>query len=260
MPLHITRPCRSSLAAMLIGSVAFTACGGSNDETDSTQASSSTSSGTADPQPGSTSSGDPQPGGGAPASQPAAGTSPPDSASDGTPVAAASGPSATPTPASTPAAAPSAPAPAPAAQSASACAGVTQSALLSAINAARAASRQCGGALRAAVPALSWNAALANAAQRHSTDMATRNFFSHTGSDGSSVGQRVSAAGYRWSSVGENISGGQSSTSAVMSGWLSSVGHCNNIMGASFQEVAVACVSQPGSTYTHYWTMVLARP
>jgi uncharacterized protein YkwD len=110
------------------------------------------------------------------------------------------------------------------------------------------------------VPALRWNAALATAANRHSTDMATRNFFSHTGSDGSDVGQRVSAAGYRWTAVGENIAGGQSSVSSVMSGWLASAGHCNNIMGASYQDVAVACVARPGSTYTRYWTMVLARP
>lgn len=90
--------------------------------------------------------------------------------------------------------------------------------------------------------------------------MATRNYFSHTGSDGSDVGRRASEAGYGWSAVAENISGGPSLVSAVMSAWLASAGHCANIMRASYQQVGVACVSQPGSTYTRYWTMVLARP
>lgn len=140
------------------------------------------------------------------------------------------------------------------------CSGFSQSDLLAAINAARAQARQCGSTTRPAVPALGWNSALATAASRHSTDMATRNFFSHTGSDGSDVGQRVSNAGYRWTSVGENIAAGPSTVSSVMSGWLASAGHCNNIMGANYQHVAVACVSRSGSTYTRYWTMVLARP
>jgi hypothetical protein len=40
--------------------------------------------------------------------------------------------------------------------------------------------------------------ALTQAALVHSDDMVANNFFSHTGSDGSSAGQRATAAGYAW--------------------------------------------------------------
>lgn len=101
---------------------------------------------------------------------------------------------------------------------------------------------------------------LFTAAEVHSRDMATNNYFSHTGLDGRGVTQRVRAAGYEWRAVGENIAAGQRDVVTVMNGWLASAGHCANIMGADFQDVAVACVEQTGTSYGRYWTMVLARP
>jgi uncharacterized protein YkwD len=70
----------------------------------------------------------------------------------------------------------------------------------------------------------------------------------------------VRTEGYAWKAGGENIAAGQSSVTAVMSGWLSSPGQCANIMSANYSHVAVACVRQSGSAYGRYWTMVLARP
>lgn len=131
--------------------------------------------------------------------------------------------------------------------------------LIQQINAARAVTRSCGGTTRPAANAVSWDAALAAAAARHSSDMAQNNFFNHTGSDGSTVGLRATAAGYSWSGIGENIAAGYTSVSAVMTGWLSSEGHCNNIMNSAYTHVALACVAEPGTTYTRYWTMVLGR-
>ena len=49
------------------------------------------------------------------------------------------------------------------------------------------------------------------AAYRHSRDMADHDHFSHTGTDGSTLGARVDAAGYAWSGVGENIGAGYGS-------------------------------------------------
>ena len=250
---------RSPLTVALFCSGGLRACGGGSDgDPDNSTATSSTSAGSGGGttgQPANT----PAPSGGAPA--PAAAAPGASTVAAASPAAASPAPAPAPVSAAAPAAAPPpAPAPAPAGATAGSCGGFSQSDLLAAINAARAQARQCGSTTRPAVPALGWNSALASAASRHSTDMATRNFFSHTGSDGSDVGQRVSNAGYRWSSVGENIAAGPSTVSSVMSGWLASAGHCNNIMGANYQQVAVACVSRSGSTYTRYWTMVLARP
>ncbi len=52
---------------------------------------------------------------------------------------------------------------------------------------------------------LVWDARLAAVARAHSEEMARTGFFSHTGSDGSLPSWRVSMAGVRWLSTGENI-------------------------------------------------------
>ena len=132
--------------------------------------------------------------------------------------------------------------------------------LLQLINAARAQPRVCGSSNLPAVGALAWNDRLFSAAARHSRDMAVNNYFSHTSLDGRSFSRRITDEGYAQSFAGENIAAGQSTVSAVMSGWLASPGHCANIMRAEFRDVAVSCVSQAGSNYGRYWTMVLARP
>jgi uncharacterized protein YkwD len=127
------------------------------------------------------------------------------------------------------------------------------------VNAQRSAGASCGsrGAFAAAVP-LAWNDALTQAGLRHSDDMVARNFFSHTGSDGTSAGMRATAAGYVWSSWGENIAAGQRSVAEVVAGWMASDGHCANIMGPGFRDLGLACVSgNAGTTYGTYWTMVL---
>lgn len=96
------------------------------------------------------------------------------------------------------------------------------------------------------------------AALGHSNDMQQLNFFSHTGSNGSDPGQRLTNAGYSWRTYGENIAAGQSSVQSVVNGWMNSPGHCANIMNSSFREIAVACVKGgTGNTYGTYWTMVL---
>jgi Cysteine-rich secretory protein family len=117
----------------------------------------------------------------------------------------------------------------------------------------------CGseGSFPSAAP-LAWNAALTQASLVHSDDMVAANFVSHTGSDGSSAGQRATAAGYVWQSWGENIAAGQPSVAAVMAGWMASPGHCANIMHERLRDIGVACVSGGASnTYRTYWTMTL---
>jgi uncharacterized protein YkwD len=154
-----------------------------------------------------------------------------------------------------------APSPAPAAASTCGLADFAAS-LLARVNQVRAAGADCrsGGSFGPAA-ALSWNALLTQAADAHSQDMVAHNFFSHTGSDGSTLGSRVSATGYAWTNLGENIAAGQPSVNVVVDGWMASDGHCSNIMNPAFQEIGVACV--PGTTstaYGTYWTMDLARP
>jgi uncharacterized protein YkwD len=106
--------------------------------------------------------------------------------------------------------------------------------------------------------ALTWNTLLTQAAERHSQDMVAKNFFAHTGSDGSTLGDRVTATGYVWSNLGENIAAGYSGIDKVMSGWMASDGHCANLMDPAFTEVGLVCVAGSATTtYSSYWTMDL---
>lgn len=133
--------------------------------------------------------------------------------------------------------------------------------MLQLINQARSQARTCGvyGDFPAAGN-VNWNDKLFKAANGHSQDMAKVNFFSHTGSDGLAFSDRITAAGYSYSSAAENIAAGQSSTQAVVNAWLTSEGHCKNIMTSGYTEIGSACVSSESATYKTYWTLLLARP
>lgn len=87
-------------------------------------------------------------------------------------------------------------------------------------NAARAVSRTCGSVSAPAVPTLSLSSQLTAASQGHARDMTNLNYFSHTSQDGRTFDQRISAAGYTWSAVGENIAAGQPTPEAVVAGSL----------------------------------------
>lgn len=127
------------------------------------------------------------------------------------------------------------------------------------VNALRAAGAVCGTTAYAAAAALVWNSTLLAAAKGHSADMAQKNYFSHTSQDGRTAGQRITTAGYNWSAYGENIAAGQTTVEQVMTGWINSPGHCQNLMNPNFREVAVACVRNDAADYRLYWTMDLGR-
>ena len=133
---------------------------------------------------------------------------------------------------------------------------------LDAVNQARSVARLCGATQYNAAPPVAWNDDLAMAAYLHSFDMATNDFFSHTGSDGSSAGARITREGYDWASYGENIAVGYPTVSAVIQGWLGSEGHCRNIMNPGFEEIGAGfAVGQfGGSPSARYWTFDLASP
>ncbi|MEU2494488.1 sigma-70 family RNA polymerase sigma factor [Streptomyces sp. NPDC007883] len=95
------------------------------------------------------------------------------------------------------------------------------------------------------------NDKLETAARRHSEDMAARGYFDHTSPDGSDPGDRITAAGYRWSTYGENIARGQQSPSSVMDSWMNSPGHRANILNCSFKELGVGIHDGSGGPW---WT------
>ena len=128
---------------------------------------------------------------------------------------------------------------------------INKSLLLQLVNDARAKGCNCGTTYMPPAPPVIWNDLLEQAAYNHSNDMYTKNYFSHYGLDGSTPATRVTAVGYRWRALGENLAKGYLNESSVIAGWLKSPGHCRNIMNPKFKDMGV---SKVGS----YWTQELA--
>lgn len=96
---------------------------------------------------------------------------------------------------------------------------------------------------------LRFSCRLYEAAKIHTIDMARNRRMSHTGSDGSRLGDRVNRVGYPYSRVGENVAYGQRTPEAVVRSWMNSQGHRQNILNPNFTEIGVAHSHQ-------YWTQV----
>src|SRR5262249_32841966 len=96
---------------------------------------------------------------------------------------------------------------------------------------------------------LAWNDALAQAAQRHSQDMAINQYQSHTGSNGSTSGQRMQQSGYtNATSTGENAYAYATSVDEAMEAFLidwgvAGNGHRDNLLqpgvsaGSAYRDV-----------------------
>ena len=105
---------------------------------------------------------------------------------------------------------------------------------------------------------------LTKAALRHARAMAARDFFSHTGVDESTPGQRLTRAGYIWGLVAENIAAGQHTPIEAVRTWMDSPGHRHNILMKGVIHVGLAHVRRdpdPGEvSFKDYWVIVLAAP
>lgn len=133
--------------------------------------------------------------------------------------------------------------------------------VLQLVNQARQVGRRCGGRIFAAVASLRLDSILYKVALAHSEEMALHSDLSHQGRNGSTPAQRARAAGYRTHGVvGENIAGGPTTAADVVSGWLASPGHCENIMDRRFVEMGLAYALNPTSQSVVYWTQLLAVP
>jgi uncharacterized protein YkwD len=89
---------------------------------------------------------------------------------------------------------------------------------------------------------------ITTAAQAHSTDMASRKYFSHDTPEGVDFAERMKAAGYP-KPGGENIAQGYRTPEQVMQGWMNSPGHRANIENCKFTAMGVGL-----DTRGFYWT------
>jgi uncharacterized protein YkwD len=127
--------------------------------------------------------------------------------------------------------------------------------------------------VNAGLQPLANNPTLTSVARAHSLDMKTRNFFSHSNPDGLDPFERMAAAGYTFSSAGENIAATSYFTltsnpddvarNFVQNMWMQSSGHRDNILGKYYTETGIGVVyesDQSSSPYGFIATQVFARP
>ena len=100
---------------------------------------------------------------------------------------------------------------------------------------------------------VSYDARLGRAAQVHADDMLSMGRMTHTGSDGSNAGQRISREGYNWRTWGENVARGYQTEEAVLDGWVNSPGHQANNINPAFEDFGLA---KAGSGSQLYWALV----
>lgn len=94
---------------------------------------------------------------------------------------------------------------------------------------------------------------LCNAADIRAKEI--KSSFSHTRPNGTSCFTVLKELGISYNGAGENIAYGQSSPQEVMTAWMNSQGHRENILNASFTKLGVGVYSD-GSTL--YWAQMFA--
>ncbi|HEY7177064.1 MAG TPA: CAP domain-containing protein [Micromonosporaceae bacterium] len=92
------------------------------------------------------------------------------------------------------------------------------------------------------VAALHSNSQLQAAAQSYAEHLAADGQFSHT--DGSQIGDRVTAAGYDWQTVGENLGLGQTTPADVLAAWMASPDHRAVMLNPAFVDVGIGIATR----------------
>ena len=108
----------------------------------------------------------------------------------------------------------------------------------------------------AGLPALNVDARLTTSAQNHSIDMACFSLLSHTGSDGSSIEQRIAAAGYPGSNLQEIIYGGTGAyPQTAFDWWMNDPTHHAVIFNTGITDIGVGFAFVSDSAFGDYYTV-----
>lgn len=110
------------------------------------------------------------------------------------------------------------------------------------------------------LPLLENSKKITQAVLRHSNDMADNNFVDPFGSDGSSPGQRLDEACYKWDSYGEVIVAGPRTPSAAVAAWMAAPDYRDMILDAKYEDFGAGYAYNRSSEFKHYWTVDLGLP
>lgn len=114
---------------------------------------------------------------------------------------------------------------------------------------------------KAGLPPLVRNSLLDQAAQAHAESMAHNDFMGHTDPvNRTSPADRITATGYQWAKIAENVAAGQQAPAEVVSGWMNSPGHRKNILDPDLKEIGIGYFYEDDDTfpsadtpYRSYW-------
>jgi uncharacterized protein YkwD len=99
------------------------------------------------------------------------------------------------------------------------------------------------------LPALQMDAKLARAAQGHACDNAARQSYSHVGSDGSQLQNRLGLSGYRYRLAAENTGRG------AVQWWMNSPHHKDNILLAPAVDVGIGIALSEAPDSRLHWVV-----
>ena len=105
---------------------------------------------------------------------------------------------------------------------------------------------------------LQQNWELSRIARYKSQDMIDKGYFAHTSPTYGSFFQMIDSFGVKASGAAENIAQGQRTPQHVMSSWMNSPGHKNNILSESFSEIGVGVAKDSNGNLT--WTQMFIKP
>jgi hypothetical protein len=101
---------------------------------------------------------------------------------------------------------------------------------------------------------MSLNMTLGAAADFHSQDMATTNYFEHTAPNGTTFSQNIRNFGYDGDTIGENIAAGVETAASAMQMWQNSPEHNAGMLNPAFDEIGIGRFYEANSAYGWYWT------
>ncbi len=106
-----------------------------------------------------------------------------------------------------------------------------------------------------ALPDVTWEPRLYDAAQGHAEYMASVGRLTHLGAGGSDTGDRLVEAGFRWLNWGENVGSGFKQPGPLLDAWIDSGDHYQHLI-ADFRYAGAGVAATPDGT--PYWVLVLA--
>jgi uncharacterized protein YkwD len=96
---------------------------------------------------------------------------------------------------------------------------------------------------------------LGAAAEHHSRQMASKDYFGHTLSGGVTWSRNITNHGYPTGTArAENIAAGHADAAATFAQWKNSSGHRANMLNGTYKAIGIGRAYGGSSTYGWYWT------